>query len=65
MRGTIAAKTIQKYIEYHESPQTNTGTRRIKTNDMLVAVINLRDTLKDLDVDMGEMEVLDDFKGYD
>lgn len=65
MRGTIAAKTIQKYIEYHESPQTNAGTRRIKTNDMFVAVNNLRDTLKDLDVHMGEMEVLDDFKGYD
>lgn len=64
MRGTIAVKTIQKYIEYHENPQANGGTRRIKTNDMLVAVNNLRDTLKDLDVEMG-MDVLDDFKGYD
>ncbi|OWZ62830.1 hypothetical protein AYX15_05081 [Cryptococcus neoformans] len=64
MRGTIAVRTIQKYIEYHENPQANGGTRRIKTNDMLVAVNNLRDTLSDLDVGM-EIDVLDDFKGYD
>lgn len=64
MRGTIAVRTIQKYIEYHENTQANGGTRRIKTNDMLVAVNNLRDTLSDLDVGM-EIDVLDDFKGYD
>lgn len=31
---------------------------------MFVVVNNLRDILKDLDVEMG-MDVFDDFKGYD